>query len=871
MSGRQRELTCPVASRGILKAIWRCKSACFIHETSLLCGHPFLKLPPLVLATRHTTRPALNLDDAASHPLVGAGRARRLPRALVLSASLAISVALSACAGGEKAKREEKNPYTPPGQTGCLVEELRFEGVEVVDEGDLIDGLATQEDPGWRAKPFFQVIPVLGAEHEYYNGVRFERDLERILTFYELRGYYNAQIVSQSVTKCVEGGSVQITLTIDEGLPTGVASVTYEGLEQDPELLEEIKRGSPIQVGEIFIQEDYLLEKERVARLLRQESYAYGRVRGRAVVNPRTRQAEVMYFVDTGPPSVFAEATVVGLGRVEEEYVREAITFEPGQEYNAKALQQTQERLYDLGVFSLVSVQPDFQLDPERDGSPEGDQGDDVGLDTEELEIDVLDDNEARQQEEGEEILGALGISEVLDQAQRDAQERDTLSRSVPITIRLKEAKVWTGRVGAGFAFNSTRQDVHGAFNVTNRNFLNKLGKLEQFNTVGYALTPGVLQVIERRAENRDLRLDDFGNRGVFFDALLRYSQPQFIERLTTGFLQAKVTRDIQENYIGLIPSGNIGLRRRLFLRELQFEVSYNVLFILYQDFPDDFARELRLQGLDPNANNGRPSLLLEYLEQRIIYDGRDSPINPTRGVRSQVSMQEAGDYVVGGEYRYLKPQFDIDGYVPIGSSLVSAARFSLGAIYNTNPPAGDATLNIPLQSKLYGGGKGSVRSFGPRYFGFFTDDLIDPGPIGSNTLLELSVEQRLRIKKNLLDVGDLWGALFADAGSFTNRQLLFDTRANNEGTVGFDELTATLIYGAGAGIYWLTPVGPLRADLALTLTDLSQDPRFGPDPNAVDDPNTVPNEATLEQRYSEARLNKIRGFDFYIGIGHSF
>ncbi len=777
---------------------------------------------------------------------------RHLTQSPLLCVLLVCMWCVQACGGKQKT---DEVAYVPPGQTGCKVGEFVLKGIDVIDEEDLLEGLATREDPGWRTGKFVQKIPVLGADSSYYNSVQLERDIERILTFYKMQGYFNAQVVSRSITKCQGNNPVTIALTIDEGVPTGVEKIDIEGLEQLPGILQLIRKRLRLSKDDIFTQLDYQADKSIIERVLKERSYAYARVRGRVIVNPKARTAAITYFVDAGPSSLFETPTIEGLDRVDEDYVREAITFEAGEGYSSVALQTTQEQLYDLGVFSLVTVQPDFQTLESRQAPSE--QG-----------IELSEDISSEEAEE----LGALGISDLLERAQTDAASRSKLSRRVPINIKVKEAKVWTGRVGAGFSINSTRQDVHGAFNVTSRNFLGKLGKLEQFNTVGYALTPGLLQVLERRAEDSDLQLDDFGNRGVFFNSLLRYSQPQLFERLLTGFIQAKVTRDIQENYIGLIPSATVGLRRQLFIRELQLEASYNVLFIRYQNFPDDFARELRAQGLDPRSNNGRPSLLLEYLEQKIIYDGRDSPINPMSGIRTQLSMQEARNYVVGGEYRYLKPQFEIDGYVPFAKKrFVTAARFARGAIYNTNPDAGDTTLGIPLQSRLYGGGKGSMRSFGPRYFGFFTDDLVDPGPIGSTTLLEMSIEQRFRLKRSFFDVGDLWAAAFLDSGSFSNQQLFFDTDANAFGTLGPDGLTSTLIHGLGGGIYWLTPVGPLRADLAITLTNLNNDPRFGLDPNVQDDPNTIGNEAILEQRYSEARLNKIRGFDFYLGIGHSF
>lgn len=778
-------------------------------------------------------------------------------RALALTALAALALSAAACAQDKNQRR-----YTPPGQTEHRVETLAFRAVDPedpskkrklqrVNEAELREGLATQEDPGWRAWKVIQPIPILGAEPSYYNTVAWERDEKRILTFYRARGYYNAEIVEVRRPLAKEGEGQELLVIIDEGEPTRVRSLRFEGLAETGIEPRAILEGLSIYEGNIFTVASYQQSKYAIERKLRDRSYAYARVRGRVVVDPRTQVADVVFFIDSGPRATFGDVVIEGLDRVDEEYVRDALMLERGQLYSADALQKTQESIYDLGVFSLVTVQPAFRRDGKNN---EEDPTDEV------VPRATGDEGDAA-------APGALGISELLGKAQEDAAERTSLPREVKILVRVKEAKNWSVQVGAGFAINSTRQDVHAALNLRSRNFFGTLGKLEQFNTFGYALTPGIFQV--SAAQPSQLSLDDFGNRGVYFQTQLRYTQPQLFERRTTGFLQGNVERDIQENYIGLIPSASIGLRRPLFTRRLTAEISYNIQYTRYQSFTPDYGDELRAQGLDPNV--ARPSLLLEYLEQKLIYDGRDSPLNPTRGIRAQLSVQEARSYLAGGEFSFIKPRLQLDGYVPfeLNTKYVTAARAGIGSIYNTNDPA--EGKGIPLQNRLFAGGKGSVRSFGPRYFGFFTEDLVDPGPIGSITLFEWSVEQRFQMARNLLGVGALWGAVYWDSGTFYEQQLVLDTAANTSGTIGFGELNDDLINSLGAGIYWLTPVGPVRADLAFTLTNLSEDFRYTADPTVVDDLDTPINEARLDERYAAAVQNKLRGFDFYIGIGHSF
>ena len=746
-----------------------------------------------------------------------------------------------ACSDGGQRKKDDlpTSDYVPPGQTQRRVSVFEIDGVDAVDEDDLRAGLATQEDAGWRAEPFMRRIPVLGTEPSYFNKIAWERDRQRIVNFYYARGYFDAQIVSENLSRG-QPGEVQVSIDIKEGEPTRIKTLTIEGMGAVNLNPDEALRGIAIKEGDIFTQRDYLAARETLERALRERSYAYAEVRGKVFVRAKDHTAEIVYFVDPGPRAVFGEVEIRGLEDVDEEYVRQAVVIEEGEYFSSKAIQDTQEFIYNLGVFSLVTVQPAYEFDESASSA----STDDDTLPS--LSGGPPTPAERNTKEANPRRPSALNISDIIAQAKTDAERRANLPRKVKIVVKVNEAKNWSGRIGAGFSLNSTRQDVHAAFNIRSRNFFGTLGKLEQFNTVGYALTPGIFDA-QLRGEQGLPSWDDFGNKGVFFDSELRYTQPQLIGAKTSGFLRGKVRREIQENYIALVPSSSVGLRRPLLSRRITGEVSYNILFIYYQQFDDSFGDELAEQGLNPAEAN--PSLLLEYLEQSIIYDGRDNPINPTSGWRLQVSMQEARDYLFGGEYTYLKPRIRAEGYLPLGRSLVTAGRIGAGSIYNLS----DRNESVPVQSRFFGGGRNSIRSFAPRYFGFFTNDPDNPTPIGALSLVEASVEQRVRLVRQLLDVGDFWGALYYDTGTYFDRQLFFDSASDTEGAVAFEDIRGSFIHGLGAGVYWLTPVGPVRADIAFTLTDLQQDSRYRDRPN------------------SDALFDKIRTFDFYLGIGHSF
>jgi translocation and assembly module TamA len=110
----------------------------------------------------------------------------------------------------------------------------------------------------------------------------------------------------------------------------------------------------------------------------------------------------------------------------------------------------------------------------------------------------------------------------------------------------------------------------------------------------------------------------------------------------------------------------------------------------------------------------------------------------------------------------------------------------------------------VPADRRFYAGGGGSVRGYA--YQGIGPVDAAGI-PTGGLSFAEASVELRVKIS-------DKFGVVpFIDAGTVS------------AGT--FPDFGATR-FGAGIGIRYLTPLGPLRVDVGLPLNRRPSDPSFG-------------------------------------------
>ncbi len=179
-------------------------------------------------------------------------------------------------------------------------------------------------------------------------------------------------------------------------------------------------------------------------------------------------------------------------------------------------------------------------------------------------------------------------------------------------------------------------------------------------------------------------------------------------------------------------------------------------------------------------------------------YDGTDSLLDPARGwrlggsVTPSLSLRESAPFspvrLTASTY------WDVAG----DRRTVLAVRGTVGSLL-----AADRT-DVPRHQRLYAGGGGSVRgydyqSIGPR-------DARNR-PEGGASLLEGSLELRQRVW------GDIGAVGFIDAGSV--------------GT-GSSPDFSSLRVGAGLGLRYYTPIGPIRADIAVPLIKQIESSGYG-------------------------------------------
>ncbi|RUV90855.1 outer membrane protein assembly factor [Mesorhizobium sp. M1A.F.Ca.IN.022.07.1.1] len=194
----------------------------------------------------------------------------------------------------------------------------------------------------------------------------------------------------------------------------------------------------------------------------------------------------------------------------------------------------------------------------------------------------------------------------------------------------------------------------------------------------------------------------------------------------------------------------------------------------------------------------GKHTYLIASIPLQYVYDSRDNKLNPTRGFRALAYAEPSYDILNGATFLKLKGEGSAYQSLDTASRFVLAERATLGSIVGTR------LQNVPADRRFYSGGGGSVRGYA--YQGIGPKD-IDGQPIGGLSLFETSVEMRMAVTDTIGIVP------FVDAGTVS--------------TKSFPDFSDVKV-GAGVGLRYLTPFGPLRIDAAVPLNRDPGDPHFG-------------------------------------------
>ena len=617
------------------------------------------------------------------------------------------------------------------------------------------------------------------APRAIYSRSKVQEDVQRILEVYKRSGRYAAVVEPKIIKR--DQNRVDLVYEINEGPIATINKVNFVGNRHysDDDLQEEIMSKESrwyriFSSAENYDPEKTNYDKEMLRRFYLKRGYADFRVVSAiAELSPDKKSFVLTFVLDEGKRYKVSDIEIVSeIAEVDVAPMYEEVLFEKGDWYNAELADKTVTALTEeLGKkgFAFVDVIPVLEKDTQ----------------TGEIKIKF-------EIKEGDRIfVNRINIS-------GNTRTRDEVIRR---EFRIEE----------GDAFNASKLKASRR-NVENLNYFSKVDiqtdpqdenkadvnvNVEEKSTgyfnvgVGYSTVNGALiraGVTENNFQGRGQQLGlDVAVSQRTSEYQASFTEPYFMgRRLAAGVDLFRTDTDYQDE--GSYDEETTGGRLRL---------GWN--------YTDDFSQYLRytlkkdkISNVDRDASyyikEEAGSYTGSVIGQTVVYDKRDSAINPKEGYYLSFGNDVAG---LGGDEKYLK--FDGKAY----KYYTLADYYTFKFFVNAGYIVGYNGKDVRLSNRYYLGGS-TRRGF--ETAGIGARDKFTKDALGGNWMVYSGAEMTFPIG---LDELGIKGRTFVDMGMLGKPDNI-DER--------YVDYSSSPRVAAGFGFQWLSPMGQIDIDIAFPI-----------------------------------------------------
>jgi outer membrane protein insertion porin family len=232
-----------------------------------------------------------------------------------------------------------------------------------------------------------------------------------------------------------------------------------------------------------------------------------------------------------------------------------------------------------------------------------------------------------------------------------------------------------------------------------------------------------------------------------------------------------------------------------------------------------DLSRYRRLIGSLENKWTTEDSISVEreyttrFISLGFTDDRRDFILDPHRGTYRQGIVEYAGGFL-GGTATFLRATGTYVSFVPLGHRITWAHRVRAGYIRPIGQGIGDGEdiplYRVPYDERFFAGGGTTIRGYAGSSLGpyeYSNDGTTEGLHLGGLAIILLNAELRFKM------FWQLSGVFFFDTGNVWSdwREIKWSRWSEGFNSKTYSPLNA--VFSIGAGLRFMTPVGPLRLD----------------------------------------------------------
>lgn len=242
------------------------------------------------------------------------------------------------------------------GQENYQLRNINFIGNQTFSSGRLLAEMSLYGTSGFQ-KTILRKKPLTNVD-EF-----IQSDIDRLTRFYQREGFLSVKIPPPQKEINEKKRTINLTFRIQEGKPVLVDSVYFKinpDSARSGETLHKIiaNLGSSLKLhkGIRFRDEDAESDQQKLNDRLVNRGYPYAEIERVLSVNPDSRAVNIIWRIESGPRCTFGKTEVKGNKKVSSDLILKQLAFKEGGVYQRRLIDKTQQQLYALGIFHIVTV-----------------------------------------------------------------------------------------------------------------------------------------------------------------------------------------------------------------------------------------------------------------------------------------------------------------------------------------------------------------------------------------------------------------------------------------------------------------------------------------------------------------------------------
>jgi len=225
------------------------------------------------------------------------------------------------------------------------IKHINIVGNTLFTDKEIKKGFESKIPPVWK----------IWSKDDQYSREKLSGDLEKIRSYYQDRGYIDANVESTQVSISPDKQDIYLTANIIEGEQYSIEAVQVTG----DLVIEEatLRRLIMTQENDIFSRKKMEQSVENITAILANIGYAFANVNPIPQIDRENRLVTINFFVDPGKRVYVRQITFVGNSGTKDEVLRREMRQFEGGWFSQAAVDRSRIRLQRLTYFESVNIE----------------------------------------------------------------------------------------------------------------------------------------------------------------------------------------------------------------------------------------------------------------------------------------------------------------------------------------------------------------------------------------------------------------------------------------------------------------------------------------------------------------------------------